>query len=148
MWLLVSLALAADPPVPAGPAATTPLATLATPPLLVCEGTQRCDDRCIPWASTCPSVLADTVKESIREDQEQLLLTTLCTGSPHRAQRPKTPETIAALAIAESAVASIGDRRTSIADARALPSEWPSAPPPPVSAPPPCGPPTEPVPAR
>ncbi len=135
MWLLVALAVAADPP---------PVVPDVIAPTPSCQGAQRCGAACISWVEPCREELDVAVAASIAADRERQRQELLCVGSPVRATPPKSVATAAALAIVAGYAeeASRQSNLVSLADARSGPADHAPAAPPPVSTPAPCGPPT------
>ncbi|MDP2316855.1 MAG: hypothetical protein Q8P41_28445 [Pseudomonadota bacterium] len=89
MWLVVALALAADPPAPAAPAAPPPAtAAPADAPRggaalrRTCEGAQLCEGRCIPWSEACSATLRDSVNAQAALARKAELAAIVCAPSP------------------------------------------------------------------
>lgn len=124
MWLLLAVALAADPP-PAGvPATAAPAATstmgAATPaagaPSAVgprtaaeagprvapavrraCDHGQLCDGRCIPWTEPCAAAVRESVAVLIEADRVEARNAALCEPAPGLPAPPPTDPGLAML---------------------------------------------------
>ncbi|MDP2310766.1 MAG: hypothetical protein Q8P18_32410 [Pseudomonadota bacterium] len=108
--LLITLALAADPP-PTAPAAP-PVPPVVAAPRPCAEG-QLCDGRCISWAEACPSAVEASVVEMLRADRDAAMGAVVCAARPE-APAPLPPSVVTTImlhALAGVACGASADQR-------------------------------------